>query len=198
MDPTILSRVEQFVRFLLGKSLDKRLHYHNLAHTLNAVKYAASLASAQGLSKEDTELVLIAEWFHDTGFTVTYTGHEEESAHIASGFLESHLPTNKINVVMDCIRATTRGFQLKNALHHVMHDADYYHLFQPDYFQLIENLRREVNEVLGQSLSVLQWHEQNSLFLAQHSFYTATGKSRWEEYKDALIKENSLILSKSF
>jgi len=170
---------------------------YDLLHTFNAVKYASTLTNAEDISKEETELVLIAEWFHDTGLTVTYSGHEEKSVDIASSFLESQLADYKIKIVADCILATKRGVEPRNTLHYIMHDADYYHLFQPDYFQLVENLRLEVNEVQKKSFTIKEWHEENAKFLEQHAFYTNHCQSRWKEYKEILIMKNSRLMNES-
>src|SRR6187402_423891 len=96
MNKSVLSQSEVFVRSLLEKLLDKRLHYHNLSHTLNVVGFATELAASENLSPEETETLLIAEWFHDTGFTSSYVGHERESALIASRFLSPLLPEYRI------------------------------------------------------------------------------------------------------
>jgi len=197
MSGSILFETERHVRSLLETSLDKRLYYHNTLHTVNVVDHASYLANTEGLSGEETEIVLIAEWFHDTGFIASYIGHEQESVRIANHFLSPLLPEQRIKKITACILATKKGTPPQDVLQAIMHDADYYHFFQPDYFQLVNDLRKEVAEVLGKTFTHQQWYEMNAKFLSQQSFYTAACKERWPKQKEFLLTENNRIVQES-
>lgn len=194
MNKSVLSQSEHYVRSLLEKLSDRRLHYHNLSHTLNVVQFAKELAVAEHLSAEETETLLIAEWFHDTGFTVSYVGHERESALIASRFLSPLLPQHQITEICNCILATTKGTTPEGRLQSIMHDADYGHFFEPGYFSLIENLRKEVAEIFGRTFTHQQWYELNTKFISVQTFYTPSYQQRWSVHKEILLAENNRML----
>ncbi|WP_333821273.1 HD domain-containing protein [Ohtaekwangia sp.] len=194
MSLSVLLQTEQFVRALLERSLDKHLYYHNISHTVEVVRFAAELARQESLSPEETEIVLLAAWFHDTGFTVSYIDHERESTRIASQFLSPWIGADQISQITDCIMVTCKGSIPANTLQSIMHDADYGHFFKPDYFAHMENLREEVAVVFKQSFTNQEWYEMNSRFLSNHHFYTTVCQRRWAIQKNKLLAENAQML----
>lgn len=190
----VVSKSEQFVRFLFEKSLDKRLHYHNLNHTIQVVKQTARLAQLEKLPTEDTQLLLIAAWFHDSGYTTTYVDHEKESARIATEFLTPLLAPDQITKIINGILSTQKGVIPVDVFQCILHDADYYHFFEHDYFSLIDNLRLEIAEVLLKTFTHHQWYTFNTRFLQQHTFYTTDWKNHWPQQKESLLRQNNSLL----
>ena len=67
----------------LSVGLDKRLTYHNLAHTLDVLEQAERIAIEEKLVDPHVLLLIkLAALYHDTGFLDTYRGHEERSCEI--------------------------------------------------------------------------------------------------------------------
>ncbi|MEX2335656.1 MAG: HD domain-containing protein [Fulvivirga sp.] len=83
----IYFEVEDYCRGLLTEKLSKALCFHNLSHTEMVVNAAYEISQEMRLRADDVEIVVIAAWFHDTGFIRAYNGHEEESCSIAARFL---------------------------------------------------------------------------------------------------------------
>ena len=64
------------------------LTYHNLGHTEQVVQAAREIASHSNLSDEDTEIVVAAAWFHDTGhLTGGIEDHEKRSVEIMRNYM---------------------------------------------------------------------------------------------------------------
>lgn len=191
MNLSIIQNAEQFVRLLLTTRLDAGFLYHNLQHTESVVARSGLLALKEGLLREDTEMLILAAWFHDTGFTRCYAGHEHESVQIASAFLHSEgYAEEKISLVGKCILATQKSSVPSGLMECILHDADYYHLFLNDYFQSVGNLRRELSDIARVRFSDSQWWNMNGRFLACHSFYTDSDRASWSGRKEILLKEN--------
>src|SRR6185503_15961213 len=96
----LVQKASEFVFNLLRERLPANHIYHNYTHTVEVVEKTEEISEGCNLSKEDTELILLAAWFHDTGFVEIYSGHEEKSKEIAERFLRENLyPEEKIEKI---------------------------------------------------------------------------------------------------
>ncbi|ELR73024.1 hypothetical protein C900_00104 [Fulvivirga imtechensis AK7] len=187
----ILVSAESYVRQLFSKQLPDKLCFHNLAHTEMVVKASKEISQGMQLTNEEREIILIAAWFHDTGYIRTYAGHEEESKNIAREFLQKNQYTPlKISKVLTCIAATQLEKAPKEISEKVLRDADLYHLSSSNYFKWLGLLRKEWETVLDSKVSDDQWHLQNLDFLHQHNYCTAYGQKKLEKGKQANLKKN--------
>jgi len=75
----IVQKAEAYVFSLIRDKLPPNYIYHNYNHTVDVVESVIEIAEGSELSKEETEMVVLAAWFHDTGFIEVYDGHEEEA-----------------------------------------------------------------------------------------------------------------------
>ena len=129
MTTTMISSVAAFCTDLLTTSKCKELPFHNLEHTKEVVQNVKYLCAAMDINEQDTEVLLIAAWFHDTGFSMTYKGHEDQSKFIATTFLKEQKANKSfINKVCNCIDATKMPQRPTNVLAKVLCDADLFHL----------------------------------------------------------------------
>ena len=159
--------------------------FHNLNHTQSVVQAAQFLSEKEGCTKEETENILIAAWFHDTGYTICKENHEVESCKYARLFLEEQKISNeKIEEIEDLIMATIFNYVPKNKLEKIVCDADYNHLAKLDYFSICSNLRKEwkIGEI--KEFTDLEWAEENlSLLQDKHKYYTDFAKKNWNPIK---------------
>src|SRR5688572_12715310 len=86
----ILTKAEEFVSALFNEKLPPKLVYHDYLHTLETVEGAKEIGEKSGLNEVDLEIVQLAAWLHDTGYTETYVGHEAKSVDIAEAFLKKN------------------------------------------------------------------------------------------------------------
>ncbi|RME94952.1 MAG: HD domain-containing protein, partial [Bacteroidetes bacterium] len=171
--PTIVNKAEKFVRPLLKEGLTADHFYHNLPHTLSVVDATRLLIARHELKAEDAEALELAAWFHDTGFTQTYEGHEIVSAEIAQQFLQSeNYDEDRLATVQRLILATQAGCEPKDLLEKIICDADLSNLGRADYLALLSGLRHEWEVFRQESYSDEKWYRLNYKFVKSHKYYT--------------------------
>lgn len=191
----LLSTVENFVSNLLKRELPHVFIYHNLSHTQRVVKYTKKLIKGENVGEIDAENVLIAAWFHDTGYTKDPKNHEEQSSIIASDFLKKHkVDAKRIDVICAIILATKMNFEPTNLLEQIIRDADCAHFGNKIFLELNELLRHEWEETCNKTFSDIEWTQDNiSFFTKQHQFYTNYAIENWQSGKE----KNLAILFKA-
>ena len=83
----LIEQSEDFVGNLLKDKLSNLYSYHNFNHTFTVVTAVKELCKKEDVSGEDKEALLVAAWFHDTGYIEGYENHEKKSTEIAANFL---------------------------------------------------------------------------------------------------------------
>nr|WP_314543767.1 Pycsar system effector family protein [uncultured Empedobacter sp.] len=198
----LLLDIENYVFNLFKDNLSLDFTYHNFMHTVKVVEAIKTLSTEEQISTDLREKLLIAGWFHDTGYTKTVQGHEKESANIAKQYLSEHnFDENYINEVQDYILITTLNSVPKNIGEAIVKDADNYHLGQTEYPKISELLRDEIAKICHKEFSDYEWHLENrNFFLNVHHFYTDAAKKHWQKgkeenliYTQNKIKEIELI-----
>lgn len=187
----IIINAEVTAREILQKGLSPKLTFHNLEHTQRVVTACQEIGESVCISDDEQEIILIAAWFHDTGYTKTYFGHEEASKMIALQFLMQYEnDLQKIRQILTCIEATRKDITPKHITEKIICDADAFHLSSDRYFECLSLLRKEWELVLDSKVSDKQWYRQNLKFLQHHSYYTSYGKTVLERRKQKNLEEN--------
>ncbi|PSR56428.1 hypothetical protein AHMF7605_24475 [Adhaeribacter arboris] len=190
----IIEEAASFVTKLFASPLFANLFFHNYEHTQTVVLAARELIREMSLSDSETEIVLLACWFHDTGYCTQYTGHEEVSKGIAQAFLLNQgWGEEKAKRVLACIAATRYPQTPKNLLEEIICDSDLYHLSSTDYETAQSELRQESLIYLLKSYSDQDWNQQNLDFLIKHRYFTDYARKYWEPGK---VKNIQAQLSK--
>jgi predicted metal-dependent HD superfamily phosphohydrolase len=185
----LVLKAEQFATNILAKELPPNFSYHNLEHTTIVVEGAMTIGKAENLPAEEMDILLIAAWFHDTGYVHTTIDHEAESARIAKTFLQRvGAGEELVTRVAACILATKSDVQPKEKLHEVIRDADMFHLSKDNYFDLALNLRKEWSSLYNRHYSDLEWNNLNLDFLSSHEFHTDYAKEKLLERKEGVKK----------
>lgn len=173
----VVSLVKQHCIELISSLPCTKYPYHNLQHTKEVVKGIELISKEMSLHEDETILVKIAGWFHDSGFAQTYSGHEEASMKIAHQFLSSvGMDTTQIEIVLSCIEATKMPQKPKNELDAIICDADVMHLTSDDFFYKNLLLRCEWEQICKEKYTDKEWYELNLKFLTDHQFKSSYGK----------------------
>lgn len=182
----LLQQSEDFVCNLLKDKLSNLYCYHNFNHTSSVVNATIELCAEENMNEEETELLLIAAWFHDTGYTHGYENHEEESTKIATAFLQSKNKSEDfINKVSDLILATSKLYIPKTKAEKIIKDADFIHTTSAEYITYSELLRFEYKNLKIYDFSSLDWANENYDFLVnKHRFYTDYAQKNWQPLKE--------------
>ncbi|MDJ1467433.1 DUF5706 domain-containing protein [Cytophagaceae bacterium DM2B3-1] len=164
--------------------------YHNLAHTQSVVKAVVEIGEASGASEKEMEILVIAAWFHDTGFLKDPSHHEEHSVSFATNFLgENHKDEHFISQVVGCIQATKMPQNPHNFLEQIICDADLYKLGTKDFFENTECLKQELSCRFSKTIALDHWSEENIKFLKDHQYFTVYAKEHLQPRKDKNIKK---------
>lgn len=99
------------------------------------VRAAEELAANYALNDHDHFVLLMAAWFHDTGFSSGQAEeHEKESIQIATVFLQNHnVDAETIQRISSCIQATRMPQSPLSQVEKIMCDSDLYHLGSTDF-----------------------------------------------------------------
>lgn len=190
----LIQESEQFVSTLLKEKLPSTFVYHNFKHTASVVEAATMIAKHLKLNDEDTKKIIIAAWFHDTGYSIKSDNHEALSVEIATDFLQTKNCDEKfISSVSDLIRATVYDYSPQNDLEKIIRDADYFHFALENYLTVCESLREEWQNVCHKTFTDLEWAEENLNMLTQkHRYYTDFALTYWQPIKE----QNILLIEK--
>lgn len=190
----LIVEAEKFVSRLLSENLEPSYTYHNLSHTQRVVEKTRELAELCNVDDTKKELLILAAWFHDTGYIKGYKNHEQESIAIAVPFFKTHKYTEAdIKIITNLILATEMNAVPKNELEKIIKDADCAHIGSKNYIEVIELLRKEWDLNCNKTFSETEWLDENINFLStKHRFYTPNAMIHWEKRKG---KNLSTLLS---
>ncbi|PXY42622.1 phosphohydrolase [Flavobacterium cheongpyeongense] len=182
----LVEQSEDFVINLLKDKLSNLYSYHNFSHTQSVVNATKELCEKEKINADEKELLLVAAWFHDTGYTKGYENHENESIKIAAEFLKkSNQSEDFIKKVGELISATAKEYEPKNHLEKIIKDADFIHIISPEYTSTCELLRLELKNTGIVDFSNLEWATENFKFLmTRHRFYTDYAQKKWQPLKE--------------
>lgn len=187
----VIEQSEDFVSNLFKDKLSNLYSYHNFNHTFTVVSAVKELCKKEDVEGDDREALLIAAWFHDTGYVEGYENHEEASTKIAADFLrEKGKSEDFIALVSSLILATVKEYVPKTHLEKIIRDADYAHLMGEEYATTCELLRLELKNTGIVNFSNSEWTRENLNFLLnKHRFYTDYALKKWQP-----LKEKNLLL----
>ncbi len=187
----LIKDTEYFVLELFKEKLPNTYIYHNYNHTQRVVKSTKELIENSQLNVKEEEALILAAWLHDTGYTVIFEGHEEESVKIAKDFLKSkNVDEETIKMVEDCIIATKFNRKPQSKLEYIIKDADNSHLAKEYFFDTSEFLRQELQLLNIKNYSSGEWLDENvRLFTEKHKFYTDYASKTWKPQKDQNLSE---------
>jgi HD superfamily phosphodiesterase len=188
---TLLEQSEDFVYNLLKDKLSILYSYHNFNHTTNVVNAVKELCANENIGVDDKEILLVAAWFHDTGYVKGNNDHEKESVRIVTDFLsDKNKSVEFIEKVSDLIAATAKCYEPKTHLEKIIKDADYVHITTVEYVYSCELLRLEWQNTENKLFSNEEWATINLDFLEnKHHFYTDYAKEKWQPLKEKNLKK---------
>ncbi len=182
----LILEVEKFVFSFLSKNIHSNYVYHNLAHTQRVVASTKEIAESLNIKDVALEDLVIAAWFHDTGYVDGSSNHEEKSVEIVTEFLSTkNIAETRIKNITSIILATEMNFVPKNISEEIIRDADCAHLASKDFIDFVSLLRKEWELTFDKKYTNSEWIELNLSFLTQkHRYYTDFALRNWSEGKE--------------
>lgn len=195
MDSQLVSQAREFVLQLLKKELDAVYTYHRLEHTVEVVSAAEKLAGDCDLNPQDKARLLIAAWFHDTGYVKGSKEHESRSIEYVEEFLLNHdVSRQDISVISGIIRSTEMLREPEGLLQSLMKDADLSHLAAQNYDDYATRLRSEWASLNGTVVDDVEWIRQNIGFMNTYGFHSEAGKARFGPGKHQNLQKLNMQL----
>ena len=193
---TIVEDARKFAENILHNHLPEDISYHNATHTYDVVKGAIEIGEETRLTEEEMEILILAAWFHDVGYSEVITNHEDVSAAIALSFLsEKGYPDEKAARVCGCIMATKMPQSPKTTVEQVLCDADLLHLASDTFFDRTELLHQELITACGMKISDKEWMEKNISFIQSHRYFTNYAREKYGDAKRNNLKKVGEMLS---
>ncbi|AZB08728.1 HD domain-containing protein [Chryseobacterium sp. G0162] len=195
---SILDKAKNYVEILFKDKLSSVYFYHNFIHTAYTVNKAEEIMKHTPVSEEDQEKVLVALWFHDTGYIECAMNHEERGVEIMKNFLhQENYPESYIADVEKLILATKITYVPQNLLEKIVKDADFSHFAGHDYNDISDALRKEWELTNVRCFSNEEWNAGNlDMLKNKHTYYTDYAQENWEPLKKKNIKKIEKKLEK--
>ena len=191
-----IQQAREFILDKLNKELPEHFHYHNANHAIDVYTTSRLIAESERINGHETQLLLTAALFHDSGFL--YGGkidHELRSCEIARLYLRGFgYSSADIEQICDIIMATKLPQSPHDHLGEIICDADLDYLGRNDFFVLSKKLFSEL--VITDGLKTEQeWDEQQIVFFENHHYFTKTAIELRGTAKQQHLKE---IIKKTF
>lgn len=184
----LIRETKEYVGGFIAEHFTEKICYHNIDHTLDVVAASEKIGKACKLNQEELELVIIAAWFHDTGYYLGEMDHEIKSAGIARDFLQrKSYPEEKIQMIESCILATKVPQNPNNTLEKVICDADLFHLSTDHFFEKSQLLLQEL-QFRYPELNLNNWMCKSCEFIQYHHYHTDFGKKHLRPRKNANLR----------
>ncbi len=206
VETNVLKKVEEHVLDYYGRVDADKQHYcyHSLDHTKEVVEAAEIVGKELQFDEEAMEVILVAAWFHDTGYYEDHENHEILGVRKATDLLnELGVRLEFTERVAGCIKATRMPQTPQNIEEMALCDADLYHLSTDKYFEKCDLMREEFEVAWDKSYSEPDWIKENIRFFESHKYFTeyalrelAPGKAK--NYKALKKKARDLKKDKKY
>ena len=186
--PGIIEKVSSFACEYIRNNMPDEYVFHKEKHTKIVVETALEIADGSGISDEEREILEIAAWFHDTGYAITYKGHEAESIRIATEFLAKEgYPEDKINAVANCIKATQMPQSPNTLIEKIICDADLSNFGRKNFFERDDLVRAELEAVKQKKYTDTEWWIFAKELLQNHTYHTEYAREKFNKKKEKNI-----------
>jgi uncharacterized protein len=172
----------------LKNELPSQVYYHTIEHTLDVYNCTEIIAKKEGVNASNLKLLLVAAIYHDTGYLLQNTDHEQCSCQIARKYLSQyHYTKEEIDAICDIIMATKIPQNPKSHLEEIICDADLDYLGRDDFFKIGNNLYKEL-VAFGKLITVEEWNSEQESFMKKHHYFTETSINCRQSQKEKNLK----------
>jgi len=186
----ILKEVEKYTLRYYEENFSSSHSYHSIEHTQLVVSVASKISDFEGLDKRNTDIVIVAAWFHDIGHAVSINNHEDESCKIARQFLVSNKVDEEFILAVEaCIYSTKQGAQIMSLNDKILNDADLAHTGLPNFMEISNLYRKELGNFADKKITKLEYWKKTLVFLKETKFQTEYAIKNMKPIKDENISK---------
>lgn len=185
----LLNEVEAHIAGFFAQNISSQYVFHDLEHTIQTVAATKTIGEGFRLDPQDMQTLLMATWFHDTGYAEGPADHEERSCANAARFLEGKVPAEQIREIQSCIRATKVPQKPESLLGQIIADADLSHLGMEIYWDRTSRLRQEFVLTRSNVMSDQDWVDFEINFMMTHEYHTVVAQELFNKRKAKHIQQ---------
>ncbi len=185
----LLKDTEAFIGAYYPEHVPAQYVFHDLEHTAQTVASAKMIGEGFQLSEQDMSLLLLASWFHDTGYTQGPVDHEERSAAKAVEYLSGKITDEALATVQSLIRVTKVPQKPTTLLEQIICDADLSHLGMDTYWDRTGKFRQELILARQMVMSEQDWVDFELDFMLKHNFHTPVANELFNKRKAKHIQK---------
>ncbi len=185
----ILRETEEHIKGYFSSYISPDYVFHDLEHTAQTVAAARTIAEGFQLTERDMLMLLIATWFHDTGYSEGPNDHEERSCNNADRFLRGRITDEELEKVIACIRATKVPQHPQTLLEQIICDADLSHLGMESYWDRTGKYRQELTLTKKIVMGEQEWVDFEINFMLKHNYHTAVANQLFNKRKAKHIQQ---------
>jgi predicted metal-dependent HD superfamily phosphohydrolase len=187
----LLEKVEAYVEKFIQDEVKADFVYKNFQHTCAVVEAATELSDNKEESEDDRLAIILAAWFHDTGYAEGWEDHEDRSVANAIEWLTSQGVNDKklIDDISGAIQATKMPQQPRNFLEEIVADADLSHLGDLSYWDRCGRVRQEFAITRNMIMSDQEWIDFELGFVLNHEYHTEAAREMFGERKSKHVKQ---------
>ncbi|MBL7825231.1 MAG: HD family phosphohydrolase [Saprospiraceae bacterium] len=185
----LLKETELHIKDFFAEHLSESYVFHNPEHTAQTVAAAKIIGEGFRLNERDMLVLMLATWFHDTGYSDGPDNHEERSCANAERFLRGKISDDDLNDLVGCIRATKVPQNPQSILEQVICDADLSHLGMDTYWDRNSRLRQEFTLTRSKVMSDNEWVDFELNFMLTHEYHTVVAQELFNKRKAKHIQQ---------
>ncbi|MFN0204470.1 MAG: Pycsar system effector family protein [Bacteroidia bacterium] len=186
----LLDLVKEHVTIHIKNNVSTEFVFHDLLHTQQVVEAVIEMSEEFHFNTEETIMMQLAAWFHDTGYDKGQEGHEERSAEYAEEFLGKRgYSSENIEIIKSAILATKMPQTTKSLYDKVLCDADMSHLGKKIYWERSSKIRQELLLTKGIAMTEEEWIEFELGFMLKQHYHTPIAELLYDKRKAKNIKQ---------
>jgi predicted metal-dependent HD superfamily phosphohydrolase len=189
LDPQLLQKTEQYIQGYFSEHISTQFVFHDLEHTVQTVAAAKIIGEGYELSEREMTLLLLAAWFHDSGYSGGQSNHEERSVGHAKEFLNDALSAADLKLIESLILSTKVPQEPDTLMEQVLCDADLSHLGMDSYWDRNGKLRQEFILTKNNIMSEQEWIDFEINFMLTHEYHTAVAQEMFNKRKGKHIQQ---------
>jgi predicted metal-dependent HD superfamily phosphohydrolase len=185
----LLPETETYIKEYFDKHISPEYVFHDLEHTVQTVAAARTIGEGFQLDDRDMLFLILATWFHDTGYSEGPKEHEERSCNNADHFLRGKISEKDLQTVLSLIRVTKVPQQPQTVLEQIICDADLSHLGMETYWDRTGKYRQELILARKTVMSEQDWVDFELNFMLNHNYHTAVANELFNKRKAKHIQQ---------
>lgn len=190
----VIKSASEYVFNLFKDKLSGDHTYHSYEHTLDTVRACKKLATAYNLTSRDYEILILAAWFHDTGYTEIYQDHEQRGVEIMKSYLEGQYKLEDLAEIENLILSTKHEHIPDGTLQEILHDADLINVGKRKFNRRADLLRIEWEKIIDKKFSNIDWASIQLEFLLKTTFKTEEAIKLFGPQRDENIRKQHEIV----